>query len=706
MDVVVIGPSETAGQAVLTSCAAHANAEFIVAPERHDAWVLFKHLCRELDDSDAGRRARSGCMSDVLGVIDGFSSPLFAEAFDPIQVTASSAQTWPSAAAMLVLAHPEVHWVVAVRNDTKRQMLYCDANEKSAATDRLLLNSLHLVTLSSLASRIPKLIELVSAGSHAIFDGGGLREVIRRRAIVGMEKRQERKTQSWKRLDRDKVCEVDDEEGNFAYLNAYTLYLHGYRVLVCTSETTALRLFGPPEKHLLDGDTNRFSLCLGLHDRCLNFPDKSDAKASWSKFPNRNKLLPILAAALGRDKKVECPLHRGVVITYGNRKANGGEPKETCADHKEADGTGQWVIYKPTEGIYDLAHQLGLGAQIWRDEAARAKEPPCCGLPPERPSFEWPPPKFTDMEDGTSHSAPGRMLAIAERLMARAHVIRSGGPAPKEAFIGAVMAFDAQTLLLDLTTTSGLEALELRMTLEIHGECRFLGSSYRVSTERRLEQLEKEVRYVTGCITDSDKKRRDQYLDAHESIVNSCVRTYRDLKQFDEEEACLAKARDIHVQQQHPHRTAHTTGLSRLVAKLCGALAHARPITTLRKYPKYYVIRYATWTLASMGHFLFAIAVVPLICAVLLWQLQTCGGSCEVSHADCLTEWRALHAAFNAFITLNMPENFPLAVAVPALSPNWWQRFLQDLVLVFAATAGVFHLGLFVSKVVTLLERK
>jgi hypothetical protein len=143
-----------------------------------------------------------------------------------------------------------------------------------------------------------------------------------------------------------------------------------------------------------------------------------------------------------------------------------------------------------------------------------------------------------------THSAPGRLLLVAERLVQRAERIRRVAQTVPEAIHAALLSLEAQEYLGHRTPTTSLEALAVKHQCEALAECMFYGVEYNIEVQSRLEEIDRDVRSIVTWF--GPMTRSFSMLSAEIGIVSDITLTFRGHNQFDEEQMCLARARALH----------------------------------------------------------------------------------------------------------------------------------------------------------------
>ncbi len=166
-----------------------------------------------------------------------------------------------------------------------------------------------------------------------------------------------------------------------------------------------------------------------------------------------------------------------------------------------------------------------------------------------------------------SHSAPNRILTIADFLIGRARNVLDDAKSCEEFVLGAVLALEAKELLCGQSMTTALEAVSLQHQLEVKAECSFLGVAHEIKVEPRFEEIESEVNRIIG-IPEKSKSTIDNIIaifkkcetrlyaksyNTQLEIVNNIRGIFNDYEQFDEEERCIIKTRKFR-QRLHWHQ--------------------------------------------------------------------------------------------------------------------------------------------------------
>lgn len=276
--------------------------------------------------------------------------------------------------------------------------------------------------------------------------------------------------------------------------------------------STILEEFG--FKVLKNGSTREDepAIALSLEDCYLNFADKDpELNPHLSNEDERIKTF----GALGNIP------HR-VFVTTGHEQ--GQVPARQQTNDDDLQYRQPITVHKPCSGIFDIWARL---------EACQPAD------------FVWPPkPVGQEKSDESGHSAHGRLLLVAERLIARAQRILESTHTIPDAVHGAVLALDAKEYLGHRTPTTSLEALALQHQLEVRAECSFYGIEHNMDVKSRFAEIEIELNSIGEWVRPSQRKL--SRLNSELRIVSEIVLIFRDLSQFDEEQQSLVKLRRLH----------------------------------------------------------------------------------------------------------------------------------------------------------------
>ncbi len=570
-------------------------------------------FCRIADRMEAYVKGENGTIprNQVTVLVDSVKLSLL----NPI-----GGNGWETIIAMLVLAFPELRWYFG----------------------NILRNSLH-----SLAS-------MAWAQSDPLFDGDGLREHVRERA------RQSKGNDAGFIPKRKKLAIALDDETSYGYFHAYAAYRFGFRTHAVVSERLALDLLRKEDKRKKDRISNG-ELGLSIEDLYLNFPDHSPSNLGKASTADQkgNKEEIHLSNLIHRGEALpgldENPKSLRVFVTTGQRRQGDGDKWESNRQfRRDLRGAGRLgtMVYKPTAGIFSLWEESRLMRKLRGGRTGRLRG--------YAEGFE----PWEDTNEGAftgsgGHSAPGKLLEVASRLINRAEAIYRNASTVEDAVQGAVLATDALELLGGRTPTSALEALALKHQLEVTAGCLFYGTQFNLLVRPRLRELRRDIHRIGKWF--NRKRRTQSEMNAELGIVSELAGIFRHYTEFDEERVCLNRIR-----------------------ALCRGL-------WVRKYPwqafMYPLRWYVDFLMGSLARLTGAIAV---------WAagLLSFFYYCEPKTA--------------------CPEHSPFQNAVVGTLTSFFQAGpasefsggLPLLVSTFAILFGFIHLGIFISHLYTIASRR
>jgi hypothetical protein len=538
-----------------------------------------------------------GSMEESLGILDlGFGEEDLRD-IQPIRYDAGNAEL----AGMLSMTFPEVHWVLySVKNVSESSRIWYWASDIDGI--------------------------LSSDWFPELFDPYGVRNEMRVNSnnIFAIDHSDFRlPTRETKR----RAIVIDEEEA-YAYFHSYILYRLGY---LCYTVTDYRRM------QLLKEDCQtpispEVHIDASIEDIFLNFSDQPKNE-NYSNISHRDRNHVNLKKAMRR-----------IFVTSGHKNNKWDDENERYFGQLRAQGRIVKKVYKPSGGIFNLIIKAGFE----REYRKKLKE--------DRKKLF---PRAQVTESGIPiHSAPGKLLVIAERLIERADKIFSGAKSVRECVQGAILALEAQEVLGYRTPTTSLEALALRHKLEVKAECMFYGVGYNIDVRSRVKEIRADIRLLSRWCHPSVKYRTA--LNANLTIVTEIMKIFRDYSQFDEEQACLKQLRTINRKWFYANNP---------------AWAFTRPI---RAYTETIVGSVALFSLALLGW--------PLIGGL----ISKMAGAAYGSGVDTLPQ-HIMNSIFTFFGL--QPVVSPINSAAMGITVG--------LVVV-----GFLHLGIFVSYVYTLLTRK
>jgi hypothetical protein len=484
----------------------------------------------------------------------------------------------------------------------------------------------------SASNTLIDILRVKDEGLVALFDSTNLRNTIRQQ-MRKQKGEQDKPVTPWIPL-RYEVASAIDEEQTYAYLNAYTAYRFGYRSHIISSYKLANRVFSSSQNGT---QTFQQPVSLLFEDLYLNFPDRpynvplSDLDKRDEKLPKLKNALYRIFVTVGRG-----PKGGNIVVEDANR--NYMLALQEC-------GRLAKILYKPLSGIFDVWQRSGLKRQL---RATR-------GL---APGFETPDKPLEGGEASRSHSTPGRLLSIADRLIQRAQIILQNTRSVPDAIHGALLVLEAQEYLGHRTPTTSLEALALKHRLEVTAECMFYGVEYNMDVKSRFEEIERDIKTI-GYWFRSEIHRPSE-LNAEIRIVSSLMMIFRNHNQFDEEQMCLVRIRYLYRRLWYAKQ--------RWYARLA------------------YPIRwYIDFLLASTTRFALAIALWIILLGLLF----------DYGRGTSYQLWHGYVDAMVSFFGLQLPHEM--------------EKTVDEGVMMFCVAAivlGYVHLGIFVSHLYSIIARR
>jgi hypothetical protein len=418
-----------------------------------------------------------------------------------------------------------------------------------------------------------------------------------------------------------------DEEEPYAYLHGYLAYKIGYKCLLVTT----LEMMEMLSHKEVQCDIPAIELA--FEDLFLNFPDRSQYDIHLSDLSERDK-------KYDRLKNVS----KRILVTVGHKHIGW---YQRNLEYIGRLGKKVKVVYKPSSGMYNILEKSGLLKDYW-----------------QRRKKEWrlAKPRKEAVGETGGHSAPGRLLLIAEKLIERARKIFKDAETVQDCIHGATLALESVELLGYRTPTTTLEAIALKHKLEVKAECMFYGVEYNIDVKNRIREIENEVKTVALWFHTHVRKR--SILDAQMRIITDITRIFREAGQFDEELTCLNCLRKLNRRW-----SLKQPGFKKILNYL---------IYPLRSYIETLVGSFKWFFLALVGW--------PLILGILgkITQAEFKEGFSSL----------AAHISNALLIYFGLQSN-----GVPQDS---WAHILALLLV----SGGFLHLGIFISHLYTLITRR
>ena len=519
---------------------------------------------------------------------------------------------WEKVLGLLILGFPEVNWVFI--NGTPS---YLWDLEYQGVVD-----SHFAICPKQLSDTLEKIGKSLSP---PLFDGTGLRDILR-------------KSLKQKKLEfipcRSDLAVAIDEEREYSWLNAYTAYRFGFRAQAISTYT---------DMETILGNSEHPNPTLVFEDYFLQFGDHHPD--GFSCLRKRDSNFKCLRSSEYR-----------ILVTSGHHH---GQNREVSEDNSRyllnlrTEGKWNKELYKPLGGIFNLWKDSGLQRKLrngGRFGLARG--------------YVWPPKKLDDNKGG--HSAPGRLLVIAERLIARAeHLLSYSVNSVPQAVYGAVLATDALELLGGKTPTTSLQALALKHHFEVLAECQFVGMQEHMDVEGRINDITHEIDALCHWFGTKGRQKKVAGWNAELSILNTIITVFRDHNQFDEEQALLVRTRVLHRRLRFSKYP-----------------SIAKP---LEIFP-WYVEKLLT-------------SFQLFITAIIFWILVL-GSLYYLSINENYFTWhQGLADAFTSFIGLSPPSDNEFWEATKGWNASFW-------LVAVTMGLGFVHLGIFISYLYSIISRK
>lgn len=506
---------------------------------------------------------------------------------------------WSALVSMLILSLPEVRWifvsVVSAPADPKRNAVY--EHFRAFITSHFGLERLR------------------SDHGPQLFDGMGLREVVLKLNDIGPDDGIDDVLSSTK-----PVALVLDDESQFRSMLSLAAYSWGFRVFSVATWPEALQLVGPSgmwqrNPHPLH------QIRLSLEDLCLRYHDQPYSKLDDPA--ERIRLLPGLSAGhISRHYVSIGDLHpiAPAKTRFWKRTARREE-----------------VIPKPTRDYFSLWDEIG---GRWG-------------------SMPWDGATFSRADTNEPHGAPGRIVIVAETMLARAKRLLAGAPSLQEKLWVAVVSADAFRLLEGRSPMLSAEALYLRHVAEVSVVAGEVGSRSRLDIEPRLNAIE---RSLTALAEPLPKDAQSLFVtNARLKVVATLEKILSNSSLLNDAGKCGREARQLRGK------------LGR------DAIWSAKSRPVLLRSLHWLGDGYFSFALRSPEAFLVATASTFLGFVMLFAFAQ--------GEASCQGLTQAFHLAVTSFITVNLP---------PQEGSD-----LVTVVSYFSSLAGLLHFGILVSLIYT-----
>ena len=372
--------------------------------------------------------------------------------------------------------------------------------------------------------------------------------------------------------------------------------------------------------------------------------DDIDSAKRLSRLADRGELLP----------GIERIPYRIFVTTGHSNTPDKADRQSNLQYMKTQRQTGIKIqeLFKPLGGVFDLWQRSGLNAL------------PNAGF---AEGYTWPIQcRHIDFQLG--HSAPGRLLDIADCLANRAQKILHSAETVQDAIHGAVLAIDSLETLGNRTPTTALSALSLKHQLEVLTECLSYGVEYNTDISSRFCEIEKEIHAISEWF--QTRKKHRAALNAEISIISALAVLYRDHYQFDKEQQCLSRIRLL-----------------------------LRHLWFLRNkwwaWAAYPVRWYVEWLLGGIHRF---------VIAVLAWGFLL-SGAFSILRTDDTPPFPDVLIGISNWVSAFFGGATPFGSLKDLVTPSY-ANILLVWVSMFAIVLGFIHLGVIVSHLYSIIARR
>lgn len=454
---------------------------------------------------------------------------------------------------------------------------------------------------------------------------------------------------------RHHVATVLDEERDYRSLVSLMAYSRGFRVVAVRSWSEAVELLGARRSicksvgHCSVSPSIESFFLLSIEDWYLSFPDQPVGRnqPSMSDLRVRTRTLNYLGEVKHRR-----------YLTAGHDKTEANNEEFLRAERQSVNPASrirraEQVAYKPAAGLFQLWKKLGMTRVL----VASAKNRRGFAQ-----GYDWPPKRSLGSNNVDGHSSPGRLLQIAELLVSRAASMRQNVNRVPESVAAAIFATQALELLGSKTPTVSLDALTLKNEFEVTSECLFAGVQHHMDIQGRMEEIRLEVRALSRWLGATHQQRQIARWNAELAILGRLVEVLRRYDQFDEERKVLTRVRVLH---------------RKLV--FSGWPTIARPLEIV------------PWYIESLvGSFWrFVLAIPAWILILTFAHMLVCGIDFDHAFPNALISFFALDATGAEDVW--KPHM--------GMTPGFW-------VLAATTILGFVHLGIFVSHLYSLINRK
>lgn len=644
------------------ACQAEFHAYSPLIPETEiipDEWVsqtfadISDWLNDEMSHSD---------LKEAIGIIEIYDERLLdLSSLNPVHIR----QFWAAVAAMLILAFPEIHWIFITPYALKKEPGHSEENER--------FDKVHRLRVSDKKLNLREILKIYDGNYSPLFDPLGFRYSIRESIVQTDSEKNE-----FDYLPRRKeVVVAIDEEEDYIHFVSYIAYRFGYCVAQVNSYFI-LKMLG----ELSPGNFDVF-----FEDVFLNFPDRPLEIETLSQLKKRHEDFPILQIN-GKKRVLVTSDHQPPKAKAAENKTNE-EPAtfSKTAEEIEAESEANYVnidlkpqkVRKPFSGIFKFWAEAGMNgfAPEYGKTSEKMKKP---GNP---------------NESVRGHSAPGRLLIIANCLIKRATHWANTADTVKKATLGATLALEALDYLGNRTPTVSLQALSLKHKSEVIAESMFYGVGYSISQEARFSEIKEKIKSIGEWFA----AESDAVLNAEIKIINDMALIFQQQGLFDEESECMEKIRSLYLKlfksrnQKKRTEPEKIISINTLLNRIKSEIGFY--IDTLLNRIEYGIRFYIDTLLKSIWNFLFAVSLWVWSFAIIFTVVNVfMAKEKPASLFDCLAH--GLYDACIAFFSMQPAHDMAEVES-------------EEIILVvsiFCIVISYIHLGIFISYIYSLIIRK
>jgi len=405
--------------------------------------------------------------------------------------------------ALLMLTFPEVYWVIISTDKPEWIFRGDDKDDKDDKTEELTIKeklSWHIWSGGDEKS-IKSTISPIWYGYTPLFDPVGIRNFLKRNAV---------KSSNLFIPERKELAVSIDDEEDYALFNGYSAYRFGYR-------TICVQTMKIGDDFL---DNKNLEVDLVFEDIYFYPPDRRGSEGFSDLKDVRDRWWKLLGEKI---------MERRVLVTVGHGRAGADIKKNR--EYLRGKRYKYKVLFKPFAGVFDLWIKSGL----WRRGINK---------PRLAPSFKWPPENNKTFEDEPStHSTPGLLLMVSERLLKRSKIILDSAKTVADAIHSAVVALEAKEILACRTPTTALKAVALQHQAEVLAEGMFYGIEYTLNVKDRFKDIEREIKALARWFHPVIRKRAS--INARLMIAENLSDIFHKLNQFEELQKSLSEARKL-----------------------------------------------------------------------------------------------------------------------------------------------------------------